>query len=60
VLYDVVDIGERIERIRQVLGIQGLEFRRLDLRQAAAEDFPPELGVVYSQRFIHYLRLEEA
>ncbi len=60
VLYDVVDIGERIERIRQVLGIQGLEFRRLDLRQATAEDFPPEVGVVYSQRFIHYLRFEEA
>jgi SAM-dependent methyltransferase len=60
VLYDVVDIGERIERIRQVLGIQGLEFRRLDLRRATAEDFPPELGAVYSQRFIHYLRFDEA
>lgn len=60
VLYDVVDIGERIERIRQALGIQTLEFRQIDLRQATPEDFPADVGVAYSQRFIHYLRFEEA
>ena len=60
VLYDLVDIGERVERIRQTLGIQALEFRKLDLRQASPEDFPAQTGVAYSQRFIHYLRFEEA
>ncbi len=60
VLYDVVDISERIERIKQALGIQNLEFRQIDLRQAAPEDFPADIGVVYSQRFIHHLRFEEA
>jgi SAM-dependent methyltransferase len=60
VLYDVVDIGERVERVKQALGIQALEFRNLDLRQAVPEDFPAQTGVAYSQRFIHYLRFEEA
>ena len=60
VLYDLVDIGERVERVRKALGIQALEFRKLDLRQAAPEDFPAQTGVAYSQRFIHYLRFEEA
>jgi SAM-dependent methyltransferase len=60
VLYDVVDIGERIERIKQALGIQNLEFRQIDLRQATPEDFPADIGVIYSQRFIHHLRFDEA
>jgi SAM-dependent methyltransferase len=60
VLYDLVDISERIERVRQALGLDKLAFRQLDLRQATLEDFPPDTGVVYSQRFIHYLRFEEA
>jgi SAM-dependent methyltransferase len=59
-LYDVVDIGERVEQIKSVLGIRGLEFRKLDLRQATAADFPAQAGVAYSQRFIHYLRFQEA
>jgi hypothetical protein len=59
-LYDVVDIGERIDRIKQALGIQNLECRRIDLRQATPEDFPTDIGVAYSQRFIHHLRFEEA
>lgn len=60
VLYDVADISERIERITQALDLRGLEFRRLDLRQAIPEDFPAHTGIAYSQRFIHYLRFEEA
>ena len=60
VLYDVVDIGDRIERIKQALGIQNLEFRQIDLRQATPEDFPTDIGVAYSQRFIHHLRFDEA
>jgi hypothetical protein len=60
VLYDVVDIGERIERVKQALGIQNLEFRQIDLRRATPEDFPKDIGVAYSQRFIHYLRFDEA
>jgi hypothetical protein len=60
VLYDLVDIGERVEQINHVLGIRGLEFRKLDLRLATAEDFPAQAGVAYSQRFIHYLRFQEA
>jgi hypothetical protein len=59
-LHDIVDIGERIERIRQALDIKALEFRKLDLRQATPEDFPADAGVAYSQRFIHYLRFDEA
>lgn len=60
VLYDIVDIGERIQEVKRMLGLEKLEFRRVDLRQATPEDFPPQVGVVYSQRFIHHLRFEEA
>jgi hypothetical protein len=60
VLYDVADISERIGRVRQLLGIHKLEFRNVDLRLAVPEDFPPDTGVVYSQRFIHYLTFLEA
>jgi hypothetical protein len=59
-LYDLVDIGDRIERIRQSLGVENLQFKQIDLRQATPEDFPPVVGVAYSQRFIHHLRFEEA
>ena len=60
VLYDLVDVGLRIERIRQSLAIQNLEFRQIDLRLATQEDFPAVVGVAYSQRFIHHLRFDEA
>jgi len=60
ILFDVVDIEQRMERIRQALGIQNLEFKQIDLRNAGPEDFPAEIGVVYSQRFIHHLRFDEA
>jgi SAM-dependent methyltransferase len=60
VLYDSVDIGERIERVRQALSLPKLTFRQVDLRHATPDDFPPDIGVVYTQRFIHYLRFEEA
>ena len=60
ILYDLVDITERVDQVKQALGMGGLEFRQLDLRQATLQDFPPEIGVAYSQRFIHYLRYEEA
>lgn len=59
-LYDVADIAQRIEDIGRVLDIRTLHFRRIDVRQAAPEDFPAAIGIVYSQRFIHYLRFEEA
>jgi hypothetical protein len=60
VLYDIVDIGERIEQVKRLLGVEKLEFRHIDLRQATPADFPPQVGVAYSQRFIHHLRFEEA
>ena len=60
VLYDIADIGERVERVRQALAVPELEFRNIDLREATPEHFPPDVGVAYSQRFIHYLRFEEA
>lgn len=59
-LYDLTDIGERVDKVRRALDIDSLVFRQLDLRQAISDDFPPGVGVAYSQRFIHYLRFEEA
>jgi len=59
-LYDIVDIGERIEQVRRMLALDKLAFRRIDLRRVSAEDLPPQVGAAYSQRFIHHLRFEEA
>ena len=59
-LYDSVDIGERVEQVKRALGLATLEFRQIDLRQVRPEDFPADIGLAYSQRFIHYLRFEEA
>jgi len=59
-LYDLVDIGARIEQVKQALQIDKLEFRQTDLRQVTPEDLPADIGLAYSQRFIHYLRFEEA
>jgi hypothetical protein len=60
-LYDATDIGARLERIGQTLGIlRTLHFRCVDLKHAMPDDFPADIGAIYSQRFIHYLRFEEA
>ena len=59
-LYDMVDIGERVDEVRRVLALPAIAFRCLDLRQASPEDFPARIGLAYAQRVIHYLRFEEA
>jgi len=59
-LYDMLDIHDRIALVREVVGVQDLVFRKLDLRHASDDDFPSTIGLVFSQRFIHYLRFEEA
>jgi trans-aconitate methyltransferase len=59
-LYDIVDMRERIERISQMLELGDLEFRCIDLREVVPEDFPERIGVVYSQRFLHHLPFHEA
>jgi hypothetical protein len=59
-LYDLTDIGGRVDQVRRVLGLPALEFRCIDLRQANPQDFPSRVGLAYSQRFLHYLRFDEA
>jgi len=60
VLYDVVDMQERITRISQMFELRDLEFSCIDLREAVPEDFPEQIGLAYSQRFLHHLRFGEA
>lgn len=59
-LYDIADVGGRIDEVRRVLGLPALAFRCLELRRATPEDFPARIGLAYSQRFLHYLRFDEA
>src|SRR5262245_61477070 len=60
VMYDILDIHERINIVNQLLGLHKLVYKKIDLRHARAHDFPPMIGLAYSQRFIHYLRFDEA
>ena len=47
----------RIQGLTQLLPISYLQ---KDARTLTSEDFADEIGIAYSQRFIHYLRFSEA
>lgn len=59
-LVDVLDISARIEYIQEAFDICELHFVNKDAREITAADIPDRIGTAYSQRFIHYLRFEEA
>jgi hypothetical protein len=47
----------RVQDLSQLLSISYLQ---KDARMLTSEDFGDDIGIAYSQRFIHYLRFSEA
>jgi hypothetical protein len=59
-LYDLLDISDRIRAFKVLFPSAELHFHKLDLRENMQHRLPAKVGLSYSQRFIHYLRYEEA
>ena len=59
-LIDIMDLRDRIELLNQLFDIGELEYLQKDVRDLQPSDLCTEFDIVYSQRFIHYLKYENA
>jgi SAM-dependent methyltransferase len=59
-LIDMLDISAAVDALRHSLGVQNVHFLRKDARNLCADDLPNAITIVFSQRFLHYLRFSEA
>lgn len=60
-LVDIMDVSDRIETISELLFLEdSLAFQQVDARDLEVSDLPEDLVVAFSQRFVHYLRYDEA
>jgi SAM-dependent methyltransferase len=59
-LCDPVDISARVAQFNALISASPVRFLQCDARQLTAADFGQPLGIVYSQRSLHYLRFGEA
>jgi SAM-dependent methyltransferase len=60
VLVDLVDISNTIARLRDLLSLSNIDFIKQDIRCLTGTDLPARIDLLYSQRFMHYLRYGEA
>jgi len=60
-LVDIMDIEDRIQAVSDLLFLEDkLEFLCIDARNLESINLADDLGLVFSQRFVHYLQYEEA
>lgn len=59
-LIDVLDISETVETLSRLLGVGNLKILIKDARNLTPDDIPKSPSIVFSQRFIHYLKYQEA
>lgn len=59
-LIDVLDISNRVEAFNEMFEMCSLDFVNKDVRELTRKDIPDNIGTAYSQRFIHYLKFDEA
>lgn len=59
-LIDILDISETVEALTRLLGIGNLELLIKDARNITHDDIQSSPDIVFSQRFIHYLKYTEA
>lgn len=60
ILVDILDITDRVETMNGLFDIGSLTFLQKDARELTSSDFPDNLKLAFSQRFIHYLTWDEA
>jgi hypothetical protein len=59
-LIDSLDIENRVTQCSDLLNLQNIQFLKKDVRLLLPQDLPERIQILYSQRFIHYLKFEEA
>ncbi len=59
-LIDFLDIESRIGQCSGLLNLQNIQFLQKDARLLVPQDLPEKIQILYSQRFIHYLKFAEA
>lgn len=59
-MVDIIDISESVRLMNRVIGSERLKFLRRDTAELSDNDIPDSLDILYSQRFIHYLKFGEA
>ncbi|MEY3289573.1 MAG: hypothetical protein RLZZ419_1815 [Pseudomonadota bacterium] len=59
-LIDILDLHGRFEILRQQLPLFNLIYLQKDAQVLTPNDFPQYFDFAYSQRFLHYLRFDDA
>lgn len=59
-LIDILDISPTINALSTLLGVRNLKLLKEDARNIKPNNIPKEPDIVFSQRFIHYLKYQEA
>jgi hypothetical protein len=59
-LIDRLPVEQTVLRLAELAALLPIAYRQRDARRLVAADLPADLQLCYSQRFIHYLRFEEA
>ena len=59
-LIDWIAVKMTVLRIQGLTQLLPISYLQKDARTLTSEDFDDEIGIAYSQRFIHYLRFSEA
>jgi hypothetical protein len=60
VIYDIEPMPNLIEEVRKLYPLCKIKKIRTDLQNIKPEFFPQAIDICYSQRFIHYLRFNDA
>ena len=60
VIYDIEHMPNLIEEVRKLYPLCKIKKIRADLQNIKADFFPQGIDICYSQRFIHYLRFNDA
>jgi hypothetical protein len=58
-LFDLLPESQLVQTLRAAPGIE-LQYAAVDLRTVRADALPANIGMAFSQRFIHYVRYREA
>ncbi len=59
-LYDILPVPQLVSRVNQVMPVCDLKSVQCDLRNVSTSNLPSTIDLCYSQRFIHYMKWQEA
>ena len=59
-MIDIIDIYNIVTLMNHVIGSERLRFLNKNAIEVTASDLPPNIDIFYSQRFLHYLKYDDA